>query len=580
MYSVGSLNISYGNWSEITELHILAIEKAKLLGAKLLVLPALSTTGCYLGDRFLRSETYDCAKSVIQSLLSHVDQITVVVGTILQFEGLNYQVAAVLHNKRIVAYVPRQYLDGPRDDSRYFSRFRSSTQLTSDGVPLGAWNIRLPGLENLIVHHGELQTLLTLPRGSVVAHVETANYYVGHYHSVCRNLCAYSEENAITIVHPATHGCSDGTHVTDGASIIVENGVIIAKGKRFVFGEDVVVTTPAGTSTSEATLIPDRFSRPEDIYEEILTALALGMRDYLRRAKLSKVCLALSGGRDSALVALIVWRMVQLAHPMQTAEEIKQRVKDLLICAYLPSENSSSQTQVAAHEFAEELGATCYDLSIESILSELYQTFSTSMGLQLTWTQSEMDLTMQNMQARARSLVIWTLANANNALLLTTSNMSETAVGYATMDGDTSGGLAPISSIPKTMVSHLLAWACKRFSLASLEAILAMPPSAELRPKDKHQEDEKDLMPYEVLDALIYAYVVEHRSAEEMVALLWNSFQSFYDTKSAFQNDVQHFIQLMTISQWKRERYANGFIIMQHDLFPNSGLRWPVLYKV
>src|SRR5205085_3990611 len=130
---------------------------------------------------------------------------------------------------------------------------------------------------------------------------------------------------------------------------------------------------------------------------------------------------------------------------------------------------------------------------------------SDAIGRKLCWSQD--DLALQNIQARVRGPSVWLLANLKNALLLSTSNRSEAAVGYATMDGDTCGGLSPIAGIDKAFLRQWLAWMesygpHETGALPALHVINALAPTAELRPQDHHQTDEDDLMPYPVLDAI------------------------------------------------------------------------------
>ena len=200
----------------------------------------------------------------------------------------------------------------------------------------------------------------------------------------------------------------------------------------------------------------------------------------------------------------------------------------------------------------------------------------TQTGRPRCWSSD--DLTLQNLQARTRSSVIWTLANTNNALLLTTGNMSEAAVGYTTMDGDTSGGLAPIANLPKTYVSQWLEWARHFHGLACLDLVFARPPSAELRPSESNQQDEADLMPYPVLDNFIDSYIVRRLDAAQTLQNAMPLVSTYYQGNTEkLRQDLEKFIRMSALSQWKRNRFANAFKVMPFDLDPRSGLRWPTL---
>jgi NAD+ synthase (glutamine-hydrolysing) len=195
-------------------------------------------------------------------------------------------------------------------------------------------------------------------------------------------------------------------------------------------------------------------------------------------------------------------------------------------------------------------------------------------GLELTW--EEHDLPLQNVQARLRGSLIWMLANLENHLLLSTSNKSEAAVGYATMDGDTSGGLSPISDVPKSLVQAWLRWARGFHGYTSVEPVLGTPATAELRPAEFAQTDEDDLMPFEVLDRLMYHFVQLGQSPVEMFRTLWPELSEGYDADaSAFAAHIHKFVRKLCFAQWKRERFAIGFRVTAFDLDPKTGFRFP-----
>ena len=162
-------------------------------------------------------------------------------------------------------------------------------------------------------------------------------------------------------------------------------------------------------------------------------------------------------------------------------------------------------TRNAAAAVAEEAGATHYLMNVQPMVDNYRSVVSAAIDKELTW--KEHDITLQNIQARVRSPSVWMLANLNNALLLSTSNRSEAAVGYATMDGDTSGGVSPIAGIDKAYLRRWLVWMEQVGPvgvgpLPSLKTVNDQQPTAELRPPGENQTDEGDLMPYEILDAI------------------------------------------------------------------------------
>ena len=197
-------------------------------------------------------------------------------------------------------------------------------------------------------------------------------------------------------------------------------------------------------------------------------------------------------------------------------------------------------------------------------------------GTSLNWGVPEHDIPLQNVQARLRGSLIWMIANVNRAILLSTSNKSEAAVGYTTMDGDTSGGLSPISDVPKSLVIEWLEWAMSYHELTALKNVLSTPATAELRPPQYNQSDEDDLMPFFVLDQLMYQFVQCGREPLEMFQILWTSLRKSYNEDAlAFGRHIEKFVRLICFAQWKRERFAISFRVTAFDLDPKTGFRFP-----
>jgi NAD+ synthase (glutamine-hydrolysing) len=196
----------------------------------------------------------------------------------------------------------------------------------------------------------------------------------------------------------------------------------------------------------------------------------------------------------------------------------------------------------------------------------------------LTWQTD--DTALQNIQARARGPGAWLLANLRGALLLTTSNRSEAAVGYATMDGDTCGGLAPIAGIDKAFLLDWLKWMettgpAGIGPLASLAVVNEQQPTAELRPPGAAQTDEGDLMPYRVLDAIERLAIRDKLMPIEVWERVCPQFPQY--EKCQLADWVERFFQLWCRNQWKRERYAPSFHLDAENLDPKTWCRFPIL---
>ncbi|HNT55773.1 MAG TPA: hypothetical protein PKG95_13730, partial [Anaerolineaceae bacterium] len=201
-----------------------------------------------------------------------------------------------------------------------------------------------------------------------------------------------------------------------------------------------------------------------------------------------------------------------------------------------------------------------------------------ALGRPLTWDQD--DVALQNIQARARAPMIWMLANLQQALLVATSNRSEVAVGYATMDGDTAGGLVPLAGIDKHFLRQWLVWAEKDCAvglgpLPALQKVNVQIPTAELRPPTAQQQDEKDLMPYPLLSRIEKLWIRDRLDPLDMVPILEREFPDF--TRKQLANYLIRFLQLWCRNQWKRERYAPGFQLDDESLDPKTWCRFPIL---
>ena len=309
---------------------------------------------------------------------------------------------------------------------------------------------------------------------------------------------------------------------------------------------------------------------------ELELGLCMGMRDYLKKTGAGGYCLALSGGRDSAMVALLVYRMFRYDNPTLDDAALKALIAGQFTCAYMATENSTEATRSAARAIAEACGATFYDGDIDGALAATTQVGEKMLGIDLTWEDPAHDIALQNIQARARSVIIWLIANVRRQILLTTSNKSEASVGYATMDGDTSGGLSPISDVPKSLVQLWLAWARTFHAVDAVDHVLVVPASAELRPHEQSQTDEDDLMPFVVLDQLMYHFIQRGLEPLDIFKTLWPRFSPMYGGQPRlFAEHVRRFVRMLCQAQWKRERFAIGFRVTAFDLDPKTGWRFP-----
>jgi NAD+ synthase (glutamine-hydrolysing) len=293
--------------------------------------------------------------------------------------------------------------------------------------------------------------------------------------------------------------------VFDGHSFVVDPaGQVIARAAQFE-EELLLCEIPSPGPASLVEPLPD--------FAEVYAALVLGLRDYVRKNGFRHVGVALSGGIDSALVALLAVDALGADH---------------VSCVVMPSPHSSSETQADARTIAANLGTEAIEIPIASTMAEYESALADSFrGDEIEETgekslprdptrPSEPDLAAENIQARIRGNMMMALSNKHGWLVLTTGNKSEMSVGYATLYGDMAGGFAAIKDVPKTLVYDLVR---HRNEVAGRplipESVLDRAPSAELRPE---QLDSDSLPPYELLDRILESYVERDEGREEMIA--------------------------------------------------------------
>jgi NAD+ synthase (glutamine-hydrolysing) len=303
--------------------------------------------------------------------------------------------------------------------------------------------------------------------------------------------------------------------VFDGSSFVVgADGGVIASAPSF---EEALVMadTEAGAGEIRETL--------PDVHEAVYQALVLGTRDYLRKCGFERVLLGLSGGIDSSLTAVLAVDAVG---------------KENVVGVAMPGPYSSDHSMTDARRLAENLGIRFEVASIADAWGQMLQSLKPIFG------DAPPDVTEENIQARLRGMTLMALSNKWNALVLTTGNKSELAVGYCTLYGDMCGGLAVISDVPKTMVYELARVANRRHPDAIPENVFRKPPSAELRPD---QKDSDSLPEYDQLDRILKAYVEDYRTPREIAETLSLPIQTVRD----IANKVDR-------NEYKRQQAAPG----------------------
>ncbi len=429
-------------------------------------------------------------------------------------------------------------------------------------------------------------------------------------------------------------GNEAGRAIYDGGVIVASGGAVVAAGRRFTFGDAAL--TAAVVDLDANRLVQARMSAPEPVddgaarvavgfappaltpardaggdrrdawergphvkEEEFARAVALGLFDYLRKSRSRGAVVSASGGVDSSAVACLVGLAIRLAAvesapsavatrlgrvdlvaglPPDREAAIRSLIGGLLTCVYQSTAHSGPVTRAAARGVAAAIGATFHEFDVEPLVRGYERLAAVALGRPLSWDRD--DVALQNVQARARSPGVWMLANLQGALLLSTSNRSEAAVGYATMDGDTSGGIAPLAGIDKAYLRKWLEW-LERSGPAGLGAIPALgavnvqAPTAELRPPAAGQTDEADLMPYDVLDRVERSAIRDKQTPLEA----WQRLQVEFPDHDPRQLAAwtERFFTLWSRNQWKRERYAPSFHLDDENLDPKTWCRFPIL---
>ena len=402
---------------------------------------------------------------------------------------------------------------------------------------------------------------------------------------------ALSIQQECTVVAPNLAGCESGADIFDGQAIIADKGEVVAKNSPLPFSDTVLVTKESGIKQS----LPE--------YDSIVRAVALGQFDWMRKTRSHGFALSLSGGADSGLVATCVcYGMLAALEDMgfeafkAQLEALKFKVPDLagdpeayikkeimpqiLTTVYQASDVSGSVTRTAASKLAANIGSKHYEWSIADLVKQ-YTSIINATTPDDPLNLERDDLTLQNIQARSRAPGIWMIANRYNKLLMSTCNASEDAVGYCTMDGDTAGGLSPIGGISKSRILKINSYIAEQGLKINDSLVLHVPdmsyiavqaPTAELRPG---QTDERDLMPYVILDRIHYLSQNRMLFPRNIADTLKEEFSEF--SEDDLREFVRRYFRRLAVNQWKRERGAVSFHIEHDDLASGSGFVFPVL---
>jgi NAD+ synthase/NAD+ synthase (glutamine-hydrolysing) len=539
------INPTVGDVTGNAQLIADAATSAARAGADLVITPELALAGYLPRDLLLNAgfvhRCWDAVASLAQTLSNGPAVLVGVPEPNTSSEGRPLFNAAVLLKNGAPAERFRKSLLPTYDvfdEDRYFEPFRGPEMLEICNRRLGisicedVWNDR-DFWKRRRYHFDPIQELATAGAEAIV-NLSASPFAVGKYRLRDQMLGSMAAKHRVPVLYVNQIGGNDDLVFDGRSSAFSSTGQLIARGSAFA-SDIVLVDLDAQRPIDPAPNMP-----PE---AEIWDALVLGTRDYVRKCGFASVVLGLSGGVDSALTAAIAADAVGA---------------DRVLGVLMPSPFSSRGSVDDALELAKQLGIKTQTLPIESAMNAMEGTLGQAFhGL-------ERDVTEENIQARIRGNLLMALSNKRGALLLTTGNKSELAVGYCTLYGDMSGGLAVIADVPKTMVYRVSNWLNATRGRAVIpENTLTKAPSAELRP---NQTDQDSLPPYDVLDAILERHVEHHQAADEIVA-------AGFDPAT-----VRRVLSLVRRAEFKRKQAAPGLKVTDRAF--GTGWRMPIAARI
>lgn len=538
------LNMTVGDWRGNARQIVKAVEKAAAAGADLAVTSELALLGYPPRDLLLAPGFVERASQTLRTLAAELGSLMpVVVGTATRNEsGLGrplYNSAAWVQGGQVRHWIHKTLLPtyDVFDEDRYFEPLQAPLPIIEfRGHRFGfsicedIWNdrdfwqhrrYRMDPVEQMAAAGAE-----------VLINLSASPFSVGKQSLRRRMLSALAQKHGIPVLYVNQVGGNDDL-VFDGSSLAVDaTGTVIAQGSRFEPDQVMVTLGEAGISLQPGDPVLEM-----DPLEELYHALVLGTRDYVQKCGFKQVVLGLSGGIDSAVTAAIA-----------VAALGSQNV----LGALMPSPYSSAGSLTDAYQLAQNLGIPTTKLPIEPVMLAFEQLLAEP------FAGRDPDITEENLQSRIRGTTLMALSNKLGRLLLTTGNKSELAVGYCTIYGDMSGGLAVISDVPKTQVYALAHWLNREQEVIPTST-LTKPPSAELRPD---QQDSDSLPPYEVLDALLQQHIEHHADEAELIAQGWDP------------DVVAQVLRLVRRSEFKRKQSPPGLRVTDRAF--GSGWRMPI----
>jgi NAD+ synthase (glutamine-hydrolysing) len=537
-----------------------------------------------------------------------------------------YNCAAVVHRGRVRGLVPKEKLPTYNVfyEGRTFARGRAGLSSTVSGVPFGDLVFRcdfgtlaVEVCEDIWSPDGPMRRRC-YAGAELVVNISASPFRLGVVETRREMLSTRTGDNQATLVYASLVGGNDGL-IFDGGGWVAQNGRIVLEAPRFVeavtavnvdldrtarlrrenttwrtdqeawaaAAAEQVTTIDVETPTEREGLAypapahksfflpapPSATARTARaaFCEDLLDALALGLGDYFEKTGAFKTMgVALSGGRDSLLVLILARRYVdrRFAHLDRAGRDAK--AKELLRAFFMPSKYSSKETLAAAERAAADLGVPF----VVSPIDEAFERELVAAAAMLQPGEEPGPMVRQNAQARVRAERMWNWSNSASGLFLQTSNMSEKAVGYTTIGGDMEGALAVIANLPKTVVNYLLDYLLDTTGMEGIRLTLVKPASAELT---DNQEDERDLMPFPVLDACFALYAGEKMTPDEVAVVVKAMFPD--EDPARLEAWTKKFARLFTQSIYKWVQTALSLHVGNLDLERERALQLPVVQR-
>ena len=559
--ALAQINTTVGDVSGNEARILAAYQRGVAAGVDLVLCPELAITGYPPRDLVLRRSLVEQNTAALNRLAAATGKLGLLVGYVgdnLERPGRDVtNAAALLQNGKIIATRTKTLLPtyDVFDEDRYFEPAESNEPVEFNGRKIGIticediWNDEDFWPQRRYEHNPPLE--LAEAGAEIIFNISASPWHLGKDATRRSMLQSLAKKARRPVVFCNQVGGNDELVFDGGSMVFTASGRIIAEGKHFE--EDLVVVDVSPRHPDDGRSAPTDgggYKQEAQLCDEelLFKALTLGLRDYLTKCGFKSAVIGLSGGVDSALVAVLAAAALG---------------KDNVRGVSLPSQYSSQGSLNDARILAENLGIQYDVIPIQppflAVKEQLKDIFA---------GRAE-DTTEENIQARLRGVILMALSNKFGSLLLTTGNKSELAVGYCTLYGDMCGGLAVISDVPKMMVYRLAKWInSDASSRAGREReiipsdTITKPPSAELRP---NQTDQDSLPPYDVLDDILEAYVVQCKSPADIV-------------KACFaEADVKRVVKLIDGAEYKRRQAAPGLKVTSKAF--GVGRRIPVAQR-